>query len=565
MRKFFKILLFSLLLYVIFSLGKIVDANSIRSIDMDIYIDNDGDANVTETWRVSANSGTEMYHPYYNLGTSAIENLSVSLDSTQYTTLSSWNTSGSLSSKAYKAGINRISNGVELCWGISEYGSNTYTVKYTISNFVVGLKDSQMIYWTLIPYDFSNKIGQVEINIYSNFNIPNSTDVWGYGNYGGLAYVDNGVITMASDGTLDTDEYMTILVKFPEDTFNVQTNLNRDFQYYLDMAEEGANHYSSSSNFATIILLLPVMFVSLLPIFLTILKSVSTGNESRLAFEKKSNKLPRNKDIPYYRDIPCNKDLFLTFFIAYQFKIVKKKTDLLGSILLKWVRDKKVTIKKDAEKPSKMSIIFNKELGFSLENVDEQDLYNMFLEASKDGILEDSEFKKWCNINYSKILKWFDNILDREKIKLVNNGLLLEKPKTLFCQAKYTATPEIRQHAINIAGLKKYLKDYTLISEREAPDVVLFEDYLIVAQMLGIADKVADNFKKLYPDLIEQTNFDSYNTVTFVHLYAIHGINSAYSAQRAAASRYSGGGGGFSSGGGGGGSFGGGGGGGGFR
>ena len=112
MRKFFKILLFSLLLYVIFSLGKIVDANSIRSIDMDIYIDNDGDANVTETWRVSANSGTEMYHPYYNLGTSAIENLSVSLDSTQYTTLSSWNTSGSLSSKAYKAGINRISNGV---------------------------------------------------------------------------------------------------------------------------------------------------------------------------------------------------------------------------------------------------------------------------------------------------------------------------------------------------------------------------------------------------------------------------------------------------------------------
>ena len=83
-----------------------------------------------------------------------------------YTTLNSWNTSGSLSSKAYKCGINKISNGVELCWGISNYGSNTYTVKYTITNFVSSLADCQMVYWTLIPYDFSNSIGSVKIKIH---------------------------------------------------------------------------------------------------------------------------------------------------------------------------------------------------------------------------------------------------------------------------------------------------------------------------------------------------------------------------------------------------------------
>ena len=525
---------------------------------MDIFVDSNGNANVTETWNCYSNQSTEIYHPYYNLGNSEITNLSVSMDSTQFETLSSWDTSASFDEKAYKAGINRVSNGVELCWGISEYGTNIYTVNYTIINFVSNLTDSQMIYWTLIPYDFSDSIGQVFINISSDLYFPSSIDVWGYGNEGGTAYVDNGTITMTSEGTLNRNEYMTILVKLPSGTFNTKNNLNQNFEYYYNLAEEGVNRNETVES--TVISILPFIIFIIIMVFAIVASKLGSSQEQRLNFENNGNKLPKTKDIPYFRDIPCNKDLFQAFFIGYQFKIVKKRTDLLGSVILKWVRDKKVTLKKDEGKSSKTSIILNEELISSLEDEDEQKLYKMFLEASKDGILEDSEFTKWCNTNYSKILGWFDTIIDKEKDKLVKDGLLLEKPKTLFKSAKYTVTPELRQQALNIAGLKKYLNDYTLISEREAPDVVLFEDYLILAQMFGIADKVAENFKKLYPDLITETNFYSYDNINFVHIYAVHAMTSAHSAHYAAASRYSGGGGGFSVGGGGGGSFGGGGG-----
>ena len=563
MKKVFKILFFALLAYALFTLGKTVSANSINRISMDIFVDSNGNANVTETWNCYSNQSTEIYHPYYNLGNSEITNLSVSMDSTQFETLSSWDTSASFDEKAYKAGINRVSNGVELCWGISEYGTNIYTVNYTITNFVSNLTDSQMIYWTLIPYDFSDSIGQVFINISSDLYFPSSIDVWGYGNEGGTAYVDNGTITMTSEGTLNRNEYMTILVKLPSGTFNTKNNLNQNFEYYYNLAEEGVNRNETVEN--TVITILPFIIFIIIMVFAIVTSKLGSSQEQRLNFENNGNKLPKTKDIPYFRDIPCNKDLFRAFFIGYQFKIVKKRTDLLGSVILKWVRDKKVTLKKDEGKSSKMSIILNEELISSLEDEEEQKLYKMFLEASKDGILEDSEFTKWCNTNYSKILGWFDTIIDKEKDKLVKDGLLLEKPKTLFKSAKYTVTPELRQQALNIAGLKKYLNDYTLISEREAPDVVLFEDYLILAQMFGIADKVAENFKKLYPDLITETNFYSYDNINFVHIYAVHAMTSAHSAHYAAASRYSGGGGGFSVGGGGGGSFGGGGGGGGFR
>ena len=558
MKKVFKILFFALLAYALFTLGKTVSANSINRISMDIFVDSNGNANVTETWNCYSNQSTEIYHPYYNLGNSEITNLSVSMDSTQFETLSSWDTSASFDEKAYKAGINRVSNGVELCWGISEYGTNIYTVNYTIINFVSNLTDSQMIYWTLIPYDFSDSIGQVIINISSDLYFPSSIDVWGYGNEGGTAYVDNGTITMTSEGTLNRNEYMTILVKLPSGTFNTKNNLNQNFEYYYNLAEEGVNRNETVEN--TVITILPFIIFIIIMVFAIVTSKLGSSQEQRLNFENSGNKLPKTKDIPYFRDIPCNKDLFQAFFIGYQFKIVKKRTDLLGSVILKWVRDKKVTLKKDEGKSSKTSIILNEELISSLEDEDEQKLYKMFFEASKDGILEDSEFTKWCNTNYSKILGWFDTIIDKEKDKLVKDGLLLEKPKTLFKSAKYTVTPELRQQALNIAGLKKYLNDYTLISEREAPDVVLFEDYLILAQMFGIADKVAENFKKLYPDLITETNFYSYDNINFVHIYAVHAMTSAHSAHYAAASRYSGGGGGFSVGGGGGGSFGGGGG-----
>ena len=558
MKKVFKILFFALLAYALFTLGKTVSANSINRISMDIFVDSNGNANVTETWNCYSNQSTEIYHPYYNLGNSEITNLSVSMNSTQFETLSSWDTSGSFDEKAYKAGINRVSNGVELCWGISEYGTNTYRVNYTITNFVSNLTDSQMIYWTLIPYDFSDSIGQVFINISSDLYFPSSIDVWGYGNEGGTAYVDNGTITMTSEGTLNRNEYMTILVKLPSGTFNTKNDLNQNFEYYYNLAEEGVNRNGTVES--TVISILPFIIFIIIMVFAIVTSKLGSSQEQRLNFENNGNKLPKTKDIPYFRDIPCNKDLFQSFFIGYQFKIVKKRTDLLGSVILKWVRDKKVTLKKDEGKSSKTSIILNEELISSLEDEEEQKLYKMFLEASKDGIIEDSEFTKWCNTNYSKILGWFDTIIDKEKDKLVKDGLLLEEPKTLFKSAKYTVTPELRQQALNIAGLKKYLNDYTLISEREAPDVVLFEDYLILAQMFGIADKVAENFKKLYPDLITETNFYSYDNINFVHIYAVHAMTSAHSAHYAAASRYSGGGGGFSVGGGGGGSFGGGGG-----
>lgn len=571
MSKKLKIFLLAIFAFIFLTFFNSADANSINSISMDIYIDDNGNASVTEVWKCNTTQGTEVYHPYYNLGNSKITDLSVSENSTEYTTLSSWKTSGSLSDKAYKCGINTISNGIELCWGISEYGSHNYVVKYNISNFVSEVTDSQMIYWTLIPYDFSNPIGNTYIKIHSSFDIPDSVGVWGYGNYGGTAYVYDGYIEMQSDGRLSSNEYMTILVQFPPNTFNCSNKLDYDFNHYYNMAEDGAEHYSE--NVFNFFDTLAIFFIATLPIILIILLVLSaifsTAKTGSLDFGKYGKKLPKN--IEYFRDIPCNNNLHRAYFIAYEYGILKNKTDILGAIILKWIKDSLVRVEqREGGKIFKKenTVIILTETNTSLiSNEKERSLFDMLYKASKDGILENNEFKDWCSKNYSKILNWFDDILDAEKKKLINEGLLTSNEKRflkIFKYKTYLVSPDLRNEALEIAGLKKYLLDYTLIAEREAIEVNLFEYYLIYAQMLGIAKKVAKQFKDLYPDMIEQSCFNSYDNFYYITLCTSSGISSANSA-KTRAENYSSGGGGFSSGGGGGGSFGGGGGGGGFR
>ena len=57
-----------------------------------------------------------------------------------------------------------------------------------------------------------------------------------------------------------------------------------------------------------------------------------------------------------------------------------------------------------------------------------------------------------------------------------------------------------------------------MIKDREAIEVVIFEEYLIYAQIMGIAKEVAKEFKDIYPEIIEQSNFSSYDNILFINM-----------------------------------------------
>lgn len=248
--------------------------------------------------------------------------------------------------------------------------------------------------------------------------------------------------------------------------------------------------------------------------------------------------------MPLFRDIPCKKDVFRAYFIAKNYNLMKKKTDFLGAILLKWLKEDKISLRKQEVnkvfKKEDTTIIFNNNV--EIENPHEKKLYNMFVLASKDNILEEKEFEKWCSNHYSTILNWFDKVLDYERDLLVEEGKIEKQEYKKFGikNYKYVVDRSLKDEACELYGLKKFFNEFTLMDKREAIEVTLFEDYLIYAQILGVSKKVAAQFKKLYPEIIENYNYD-YNDIVLLHSISNAGINHAYSAKSRAESYSSGG------------------------
>ena len=77
-----KIIIFICLLLLPISVSA---KNRIYNIDMHINVNQDGYANITETWDVDGDDGTEWYKVLNNLGESKVSNFKVSMDGRELT------------------------------------------------------------------------------------------------------------------------------------------------------------------------------------------------------------------------------------------------------------------------------------------------------------------------------------------------------------------------------------------------------------------------------------------------------------------------------------------------
>lgn len=113
-------------------------------------------------------------------------------------------------------------------------------------------------------------------------------------------------------------------------------------------------------------------------------------------------------------------------------------------------------------------------------------------------------------------------------------------------------------------GLKKYMEDYSMLKEREIPEIAIWEHFLVYATAFGIADKVIKQLKIVYKEFGRSLYLDD-SSYGYIYILANNDFSSSFT--NTISSRFSstyeagysslhssgsGGGGGFSGGGGGG-------------
>lgn len=515
---------FILMFYV---LTNKVQANSIEKIEMDIDLDENGDATVIETWQANLTQGTEGYRPFFKLQDSKILDFSVTDESERkYQIISDWNTNESFDYKSYKCGIKETSNGVELCWGISQYGNKIYTLKYKINKLVTQYTDCQGIYFNFLK--LNQDVNEVVIKIHCNNNLlVENSKIWSYG-YKGTINFENGDIVLDSKGKLSKSQYMVGLIKFENNIFSTNNKSDLSFE---DVKKSAKSDIRILVNvILTIIsILLNPFTIFIIVILISIIKGAnkktivekSVSAEEPLNILQEDRRLPADDKVEYYREIPCDKDLEVTYWVCYQYYVSADsvlKKGIVGAIFLKWFKEGKIAINKNQNKKiefkdNNYSIDLSKiEYG---ENEVENSLIAILKSAAgKNEILEPNELKNWCKYNYENMKNWFDNILNYTERKLLGQGLITKGYSDGI--AVRNVSPKLKEDALKLKGLRRFLLDYSLISEKEYIEVQIWEEYLIFAQLLGVADKVQEQFSKLYPNFKSYTILDMSNTTSYI-------------------------------------------------
>nr|MBP3258928.1 DUF2207 domain-containing protein [Bacilli bacterium] len=548
-----KYFVFSLFV-VLFGLAG-VKADKTYSIDVTMTLDSNGNAKVVEKWDFKADSGTEIYKPIGELGNSQITNFKASMDGADFTFEPSWDVDASLSEKAYKNGINYTDDGIELCVGKTEYGRHIYTLSYDVSNVIYNVEDAQILYWKFINDNMGNPPEKFSVVVSGPTLYSDELPVWGYGYTSGYAYVYDGQIEMVKESGFRSSEYAVLLAKFPIGTFNI------DNTWYRFKTFDDVETLASTGSFKmTFWEKVAAFFMATAWIFIIVIIYIA------IYIGSKSNSYAKNKikesEVNAFRDIPCNKDILNAYFLAKVYNVSKKKEDLFGAALLKWLLDGVVSIREE-EKQGVFKAKTITSIDMTKDYTDDTPLgklYKILKDASKDGILESDELTKWCSSNYNKLYSWFDEVETFVKDRYMEkNQIVKEKNGKLLKYTQFRITAELEEEAIHLVGLKKFLKEFSEMHKKQAIEVNLWEYYLMYAQIFGMAKEVAKQFKNLYPEIVtnmEEAGID-YTNVVLMNNFSTATVNAA-SAAKVKAESYSSGGGGGSFGGGGGGSFGGG-------
>ena len=521
---------------------------------INVRINKDGSADIESIMDFEPSKGTEYFVPINNLGKSEIVNFKVSEikngKEVPYESLESWNTKKTREEKAKKSGVVKTDKGYELCFGFGEYQRKTFILRYRVTNFIKLLKDSDMIYWQFVNKGLSAAPGEVKLTITKgegSFDNTNSK-IWAFGNKGTIEFSDGKIVFNSLTG-LTSSNYVTVLVQLNKGDITSGETIDKDFSYYKDLAFKGSDYTKkadkkSSNKIFYVAGGIIVAIVVLVKIF---------GKKKSNGYQKGDFKGE------YYRDIP-EKEWWKLYDILEDIGFDGQES-IIRAYFLKWIQEK-ILIPVTEEK----GLIFKKDTlalkiksGFNndFEEKVERKLFAMFAGAAgADGILQENEFSDYLeDTDNQEEFESIEEDLEELSNEYASKNDLFEKSS----KGKYSHTysEKGKEFTAKLVKNYNYLKDFSLLSEREISEIKVWKNLLIYATLYDVADEVEKQLKKLSPEFLRNIDMDVESLHTAV-IYSNAFSNDFVDAYSRSVEEASDGGGGFTSIGGGDDSFGGG-------
>lgn len=543
----------SVLLFLLYICSlSVFAANNVSEIDISVTVRNDGSAYIVQEWRGSFSEGTENYIP---INTEEIElsSFGVSDETGAYEFVENWDIDASFEEKIRKCGVVETADGVELCFGISEYGERRYAIEYIVEGFIKSYADRDGTNFMFINPGMSTFPTDAHIIIELENGNPLSdvnAGVWGFGFDGNVEF-RNGKIHAYTISSLSGNEHMTVMFCLDKGLVSPLVLENASFDTVKERAfvgsdyddiEEDADGGILGTIFVIFVLIIIPLILILIAVFLI----------------KRKIELKRfYKSVDYFRDIPNGGDISLSHYLAANFDVSDDESFVLGALILSMINGGCIL-------PLTEEIIglfggirqsVNLKLVREPEKEVEKRLYRVLIAAAgEDGVLQERELEKYAYKNCDAVKEIIDATKNEGESTFISSGGFNKGAGNCVRDLSERGKASLAE----VMGLKKYLDEFSLISERSITETAIWKDYMVYATLLGIAEKVIKQLEKLCPERLAE--FEAYNRNVVVANSYYRSIY--HSAKRAQAARSGGsggsasfgGGGGFSGGGSGGGS-----------
>ena len=378
-----------------------------------------------------------------------------------------------------------------------------------------------------------------------------STKAWAFGFYGYLLFTDDGVLRAQNDSTYMTNSNsIIVMAEFEKGLFNpamkgevskfetVKERAFYDSDYTLDDEEDGTLRRASVlggdntpmwiNYLAIIVVALLVGGLILLPVALIvygIIRLIWGKKIDQRKWEKKLSKLIGGdvRNLPYHRDPPmdgkltCSQRILNTMRRTDQVGI----SQLIEAFILRLLYKGSIQISSEVTQKGKVRDVFQimppEKVYVDHESQDHQDIMQLYSRPMQDAI-NDRERKLGVKIDDNHLEHLLhqllylaagkDHLLQPDELKkYIEDHALAVRPYArllnYMVNANITLDKLPREGAKEVYCFHKFLKDFTLVNERELSEVSLWKEYLVFASLYGIAEQVRKGMKKVAPDVMK--------------------------------------------------------------
>lgn len=462
----------------------------LTDLNINVVLDDNGDARITERrTMVIDDVGTECYIVIGNLNGSQVKDLEVT-DETgwAYRNIGEWDVDRDRSWKAGKCGIVYKRDGYELCWGLGDKGGRVYYTSYTVTNLVKGYEDADGFNYMFVAEDVKPAPQHVKLTI-SNpgaLFVADSVGVWAF-RYRGIIMVEDSCVVAESTEPFTSGSAMVAMVRFPKGLFHPRDMRQGSFDQLKERAFEGSDYVDNRTGWEKFCDRMLMLFLILMMscVFWAPLLYMLYRWWQRRKFRKEIE-----KELTWYRDIPYQGDLRHANAVCYAlgYDGHSNTKNLISAYIMRMLYrgELKVETVSNANGKAKQYMAIGEKLPIKKEDADsrlESRLFYVFENAAgKDRILQPKELEQWMGKNWKTL-----------------QGLVEQlKPQMSLANCK-----KEREQVKEVVGLRKFLKDFTLVKERHVNEVSLWKDYLVYASLFGIADQVRKDMKAINPEFFQ--------------------------------------------------------------